>query len=295
MREATWSRVGTDISAESSVDQILRAAGLDYTVIKQPIFLENGIQIPDKMATVKEETGKYIGVVSNKYQIYQNDEAFGFIDSIPDIQFVKAGETHTGMVYIIGKLPSVHVLNDEFTPHVIFQTSHNGLFQIRATICPLRMVCQNQFALSFARMRNTISIHHSSQMRGKVAQAKELLADTAVYMNGFTNTAEELAMLKITDSDFYSICDAFFDSTKEITERQKKAISTNKELVRACYRADDNANFVGTAWGVVNAFTDLETHKPRKQTKTASDSAFTAVTFDTTTLAKLMSIVRERV
>lgn len=296
MRETTWSRVGTDVSEITSVQDVLTWANLDYEVVKRPIFLGDGYEIKNKVATVKKETGEYIGVVSPKYQIYQNKEAFEFIDNIPDIQFVKAGETHRGMVYIIGKLPEMTVLNDTFTPHVIFQTSHNGGFNVRATICPLRIVCQNQFAWTFKHVQNTINLRHASNLPTKVAQAQQLIIDTAQYMEGFTNTAEELALLKLgSGADVYKIMDAFFTSTKQLTERQQEALKEREEFFMRCYEADDNQEFKGTAWGLVNAFTDYQTHRERKKTKNAAESAFVKVTFDNETMEKFMSIVQEYV
>ena len=194
-REVTWRGIGTDVSKLTTVEDILKEANLNYTVGKQDIFLANGTQIPDRMATVAIETSRPLGVVSPTYEVFQNDDAFAFIEEIPGIQFEKAGETDTGLVYIIGKLPELTVMGDTFAPYLIFQNSHNGRYNVRATICPLRIVCQNQFAFTFTQMRNTIRIRHSRRMTDRVAQAQEFLADTALYMQGFTNTAEELAIL----------------------------------------------------------------------------------------------------
>jgi phage/plasmid-like protein (TIGR03299 family) len=300
MRTATWTNIGTDVSGITTVDDVLRESGLNYEVEKRPIYVTDNsgtqIQIPNKVATVKKDTGEYIGVVSPNYTVYQNSDAFDFIDSIENVKFVKAGETASGMVYIIGKLPDVTVLGDTFTPHVIFQTSHNGVFNIKATICPLRIVCQNQFAMSFGSVRNTVNIRHSSQIVGRMTAAKRLIQDTAQYMNGFTDTAEELALLKLgSNQTFYNIVDAFFESTKEITERQQRALDSKKSQIIQCYNADDNSDFKGTVWGAVNAFTDFVTHEQKKQTKTMNESQFMNVTFDTAALTKFLTIAKSYV
>ena len=302
-REATWTKVGTDVSQQTTVDEILRQANLDYTVIKEPVYLHDGILVPSRIATIKTRDAidgrpalrEPIGLVSERYEIYQNADAFRFLEEIPDIEFVRAGETYNGMVYIIGKLPSLTILNDTFTPYVIFQTSHNGWFSLRATICPLRIVCQNQFAMSFKNMENTISIRHSSRIDSCIAEAQQLLKDTALYMQGFTNTAEELALLHITDTDRNKIIDAFFESTKAITDRQKEALDEKKTRLNLCYKDADNANFTGTAWGLVNAFTDYETHRERKQTDRSAETTFSQVTFDSGAMSRLLSIIRSTV
>ena len=302
-REATSTRVGTDVPQQTTVDEILRQANLDYTVIKEPVYLHDGILVPSRIATIKTRDAvdgrpalrEPIGLVSERYEIYQNSDAFKFLEEIPDIEFVRAGETYNGMVYIIGKLPDLTILNDTFTPYVIFQTSHNGWFSLRATICPLRIVCQNQFAMSFKNMDNTISIRHSSRIDSNIAAAQQLLKDTAIYMQGFTNTAEELALLHITDTDRNKIVDAFFESTKAITERQKEALDEKKTRLNLCYKDADNANFTGTAWGLVNALTDYETHRERKQTERSAETTFSQVTFDAGALTKLLNIIRSTV
>ena len=277
-RTTTWASVGTDVSQQTTVDEILQKAGLDYTVTKEPVYLRDGILVPSRIATIKSETREPIGLVSDRYEIYQNADAFKFLEEIPDIEFVRAGETYNGMVYIIGKLPSLKVLDDEFTPYVIFQTSHNGWFSLRATI---------------KNMANTISIQHSKRLEGRIMEAQQLLKDTALYMRGFTNTAEELALLKITDADRNKICDAFFESTKAVTERQQAALNDKKYRFNLCYNDDDNSNFRGTAWGLINALTDYETHKERKQTEHSADTAFIQVTFDPAVMSRMLNIIKD--
>ena len=147
MRETTWSRIGTDVSKATTLDEVLGIAGLDYNVVKTPIYtMQDGklVEYTDKVATVNELTGETFGIVSPRYEICQNAAAFDFINSVTDeVEFVKAGTTHTGMVYIIAKMRNQNVLGDEFTPYIIFQNSHNGEYTLKATISPLRIVCQN--------------------------------------------------------------------------------------------------------------------------------------------------------
>lgn len=290
MREVTWSRIGTDVSEKETVSEVLEKAGLNYTVHTEKILIPNGTEVKGSVATVKS-TGEICGIVSDKYSVYQNDEALDFVNNIPDIQFERAGETHKGMIYLIGKLPDLEVLGDKFTPHVIFQTSHNGNYPLKATICPLRFVCQNQFAWSFRQMRNHITVRHSSLMHVKIAQAQVVINDTAQYMNGFTNTAEELALLHISETTRHAIIDAFFDSARELTERQKDAMEAQRAFFNQCYAADDNGNFLGTGWGMLNATADFVTHKPVKQTKTVNESRFEKVTFDHEMMNKMLSLI----
>lgn len=283
MRTTTWNNVGTEVNA-TNVNDVLTQAKLDYNVITQPIYTDFGgksILIPDKVATVREDTGDVLGVVSPSYEVCQNKDAFDFVDNIENVTFVKAGQTATGMVYMIGKLPEVTVLGDTFVPYVIFQNGHNGRYTVKTTICPLRVVCQNQFNMAFKQSPNTISIRHSNQLVGKIAEAQKVIKETANYMANFGNTAEELAMLKIgNDVDVKDIINAFFKESETDGKRKTTIITAQRDELYRAYKADDNANFIGTAWGLINGFSDYITHRDTKNTITKDEGKFMSVTFD---------------
>jgi hypothetical protein len=186
------------------------------------------------------------------------------------------------MIYIIGRLDDVTVLGDTITPYVIFQNGHNGVYTLKTTICPLRIVCQNQFALSFKSSPNTISIHHSNSMEGRLVEAQNLMKDVAGYMKEFNNTAEELASMKFT-GNAKDIFNAFFTEamTKKDNEKQLAVVEDKTTLISNIYDYDDNQNFRGTVWGLVNAYADYTTHiLPMRNTDTSEENKFVSVTMD---------------
>ncbi len=283
MRTTTWNSIGTGVKSTNITD-VLKKSGLDYRVVTQPVITKIGgkdIVIPNRVATVKEGTEEVLGIVSDRYHVCQNEEAFDFVNNVEGVEFVKAGETHTGMVYVIGKLPEVTVLGDTFTPYLIFQNGHNGFYTVKTTICPLRIVCQNQFNYAFRESPNTISIQHSSQYSAKLAEAEMLIKSTAKYMKNFNNTAEELAMLKLgDDTRVQNIINSFFQVAVDATDRQIITAETQRTELFTAYKAEDNNNFAGTAWGLINGFSDYLTHKETKNTKNKDESKFMTVTFD---------------
>ena len=287
-REATWTNVGVDVEMTSTVSEVLAKAGLDYEVEKRPMYIDSdngngGILVPDKYATYDVTNGKIKGVVGNTYKVLQNRDAFDFVNGIDDkLSFVKAGETKSGMIYIIGRLDDVTVLGDKITPYVIFQNGHNGVYTLKTTICPLRIVCQNQFAMSFKSSPNTISIHHSNSMEGRLVEAQNLMKDVAGYMKEFNNTAEELAGTKFT-GNAKDIFNAFFTEamTKKDNEKQLAVVEDKTTLISNIYDYDDNQNFKGTMWGLVNAYADYTTHiLPMRNTDTSEENKFVSVTMD---------------
>ena len=85
-RTTTFANIGIDITGLKTSEEVLNAANLNYNVVKQDMYLKtpdgNFIDYPDKKFTVIENTDKVLGVVSSKYEICQNRDAFSFIDYI---------------------------------------------------------------------------------------------------------------------------------------------------------------------------------------------------------------------
>lgn len=271
-RTTTWHAVGKSVEECRNMDEVLRASGLDYTVQKMPVFAgvnwaaDTGTrEIHNRFVTVRDSDQHMYDIVSDQFEIIQNREAFDFVDYMgEEIQYEKAGETKGGMVYIIGKLPEVDILGDTFTPHVIFRNGFTGKVKITAAICPLRMVCQNQFNFAFARTNNTVTIRHVKNAPQKLEEAQEILRVSADYMQEINRMAETYAAKKLSPKALEWVLDMMFPMPKE-GEKMNSFAKNRMETARAeftrAYMADDNANFRGTAWGMVNAYTDFLTHK----------------------------------
>lgn len=273
MRVSTFANIGTDISTCKTSEEVLNAARLNYDVIKKGIKYEDldgsDCIYPDKVLTMNASNGDIFGVVSSKYEICQNRDAFNFIDYIGSdnegFEYVKAGEISTGisrgLVYIIAKIPDITLMGDQITPYIIFQNSHDGMNSVKATVSPLRIVCQNQFNLAFHESSNTVRIVHSSQMDTRLVTARNMMHDVATYMSTFEDTAQQLATKKVTYDQVIKIFnDVFKYDPEKMTQRQAVNFEMNRAEFLSCYKADDNQNFTGTAWGVMNGAADYLTH-----------------------------------
>lgn len=299
MRTTTFANIGTDITGLKTSEEVLNAAGLNYNVVKRNMYMQdasgNLINYPDKKFTVVEGAEKVLGVVSAKYEVCQNRDAFSFIDYIGGdevgFEYVKAGETNSGLIYIIARIPTVTLLGDAVTPYIIFQNSHDGMNSVKATICPLRIVCQNQFNVSFKQSPNTVRIVHSAKMDSRMLAAREMMRDVAGYMATFEETAETLATKHIAYSDVIKLFNDVFEYKPEtMSNRQIRNFDDARTDFLSCYNSEDNQNFIGTAWGVMNGAADYLTHH-RSVRKTHPDTIFV----NTTLLANALNQIFKRV
>lgn len=302
MRMASWANIGNDITSASNISEALAISGLNYTVKSCDATYEvdgQSYPIVGRKVTYKEsDPSKIFGIVSDTYQICQNEDAFDFINYIDeDVTYLKAGETYNGLVYLIGELPEVTVLGDTIKPNIIFQNSHNGLGSIKSTICMLRIVCQNQFAHAFKDSVNGIAVRHASTMDEKLIAARDTIKQTYKYIQSYKNNANKFATTKITDRDLQNIIQTFVVKTnnKDIMMKPNNVIKINKFL--NAYNADDNTNFRGSAWGIMNAFTDYSTHieKTTRATSKFEDNVFINNSLYNPDLDKLVNMMEEKI
>jgi hypothetical protein len=76
--QPAWHRLGQKLDHPATAAQAIEAAGLDYQVVKRPLFTKisrQSVLVPDHFATVRSDTGTVLGVVGSRYEPVQNRDA----------------------------------------------------------------------------------------------------------------------------------------------------------------------------------------------------------------------------
>ena len=248
-----------------SVAEALRLAGIDFTAVKKPLWggdLDGIIKkVSGKAAIVKEGSGDILGVTSDKYGIVQNAEGFAFADYIESMTFVRGGITVHGMNYLVGALPAVNILGDSFVPHIVFQNSFNGKFQLKAAVVPLREASLTQYRIGLGGAKGQIRIRHSKNAKDRLETAHEAMLTVHEFMEDLREMAEEFAAIKV---DVDTAVNKLFPITDKMSDRQVINIKAQRELFKSHVKDPTNAKFEGTAWGLFNAYADYLTHSTLK-------------------------------
>jgi phage/plasmid-like protein (TIGR03299 family) len=95
-----WHGIGFNIQEIVSPNEMLKTAGLNWTVSKRPMFTASSskfinepvsydLLVPDMYALVRDSDSKILGVCGPKYQPFQNTEVFDFFN-----RFTEAGHMH---------------------------------------------------------------------------------------------------------------------------------------------------------------------------------------------------------
>ena len=200
-RTAPWHGLGTRVLEAPTSSAALSLAGLDWKVVQKPVFTADGLFISGFKANVRDRDSQVLGVVSDRYKVVQNEDAFAFTDELlgEGVTYETAGSLQNGRrTWILAKLPQRYMTRgDEIDPYLVFMNSHDGTGAIKAAMTPVRVVCQNTLNLALSTARRSWSTIHTGDIHGKLQDARNTLLYADRYMAALGKTIEELSLQKL--------------------------------------------------------------------------------------------------
>lgn len=113
VREKPWHRLGTIVMEAPASAEALRLAGLDWTVEQEPVYTEHNEMVKGYKANVRSSDRRVLGVVSDRYKVVQNTDAFSFTDELlgNGVKYETAGSLQEGKrVWLLARLPKEYVI-----------------------------------------------------------------------------------------------------------------------------------------------------------------------------------------
>lgn len=264
-REKPWHGLGTQVEEAPTSADALRLAGLDWTVQRKPIQVCGGRKVDNFFANVRSSDGAVLGVVSDRYQVVQNAEAFAFTDALiggeSQVHYETAGSLMGGRkIWLLAKLPDTEIVGDKTEPYLCFSNTHDGSGAIRVCMTPVRVVCNNTLNIALNGAKRAWSVRHTGDIQAKLQEARMCLDMANKYMDKLAVYADQMANKTVTDEQIAKILDEMFPATEDMSEREKRNATKAREEYMICYFAPDILKFKGTAWGALNAMSDMVGH-----------------------------------
>lgn len=277
VREKAWHGLGTVVQEAPTSADALRIAELDWNVIQKPVFTV-GKEIPHFMANVRDKDNSVLGVVSDRYKIVQNKEAFDFTDALigGDVKYESCGSLRNGKtIWLLARMPNTTILGDAVEPYMCFTNSHDGTGAIKVCMTPVRVVCNNTLNFALATAKRSWSTKHMGDMSTKMYEAKHTLELANDYMENLNVTADQLANTTVTDEKIHQIVEELFPLASDASDCVKNRTEKMRDGFMMCYLAPDLVKYLNTAWGVVNAAADFGDHIiPNRNTETYRENNF---------------------
>jgi len=254
-------------STNPKVIEELKEFGLDWNVIKKPLFFESEESdgATPFFATVREDTEAPLGTVSSRYEPKQNGEILQLIHDASkthDLTLDRAGAFKGGRsVYFQLEMPeSIRINDDEVEKYLFAYTAHDGSSSLRFGLCNRVISCQNQFNYMLKKskfsVRHTQSIHEQAQMLSEKIGAILLKEDNlyAAFMKFADKEVDAKMISALTDEVFKM--DKYWAKHDEMSTRRENQIVEFTEPVESQI-AEKGAN----GWGLFNGVTHYANHK----------------------------------
>ena len=262
-REPAWHNLGTILPESPTSEDAIVAAGLDWTVEKKPVFDASGNEIKNYFANTRDSDGSILGVVSGRYEIVQNKEAFAFTDSLVDegLTYESAGSLRDGRtIFLLGNMPKTTILGDEIENFVCFTNTFDGSGAIQVCLTPTRVVCANTLNFALKTAKRKWSTRHIGDMQSKLYEAQVTLGLINQYTEALNQDAERLASLKMSDGEIEQMLDMMYPIKEDSSNVTKLRVQRLKDNFFYCLQQDDIKKFRGTKYAVMMAATDFADH-----------------------------------
>jgi phage/plasmid-like protein (TIGR03299 family) len=245
-RERAWHGLGQVVNEPMFVKDALKLCHADFNVGFQKVValseelqnaMDNGefinaamlrdLLIDNTMATMRLDTNKSLGIVSDKYGIVQNEDAFKFVDMFCSGKFANRDNTPVietcgvlgkgERIFVTAKFPKSIVLDakrdDLVDMYVVFTTSHDGTGAVRCVCTPIRVVCNNTLNWAMKENIGRIAFRHSSKVMSRLDLLNEENAEFAykalnvaeTYANGLKESFDHLRNIKLAERDLDNI------------------------------------------------------------------------------------------
>lgn len=280
VRETPWHGLGTRVMEAPGSEDALELAGLNWKVRQEPIYTDNNLLIPGYKANVRDLDDKVLGVVTDRYKVVQNDEAFAFTDGLlgEGVRYETAGALLDGRkVWILARMPREFIINGEqISPYLVFSNTHDGSGAIKVAVTPIRVVCNNTLNLALSTAKRSWSMVHTGDVQGKMEEAKQTLFMAEKYMSRLGREFENLRKIELTDRQVMDYIKLLLPYENEDNSLHVRNINRLREDMKKRYfDAPDLKDVGNNAYRFVNAVSDFATHsEPIRRTKNFKENLF---------------------
>jgi phage/plasmid-like protein (TIGR03299 family) len=283
-----WHHLGHSMTDEESrdYDAAVRAAGLDYGVAVQPMYLRDGREVPQRRAVLRVDTQAILGTVGSDYVAVPNAEALGvgrgliehYHYMVETAGALRAGE-RAWMLLTAGETHDV-APRDSVRCYVLLMTTHDGTTKISARPVRRRVVCENTLDMALAEGNQAyVAVSHRGSVKERLAEARLLLERLETDNQRAVATYRDMAARPLSLDELTAYWQTVFPHPQPDAADESRAVVADLLLRREEERPDrvqerrdavawllDNgagselAGAGQTVWGALNAVAEWVDH-----------------------------------
>ncbi len=271
-RDKPWHGLGNITNRVLNMKEALVESGLDWRVEKRPLLFQsaNGSYQDslEAFGIIRMSDEKLLGVHGEGYNPIQNEESFEFCETLlqEGATYETAGSLFGGKrIFITANLRSIDILGDSVDEFLVLANSHDGSMPMTGMITPIRVVCANTLRMAVDNARRIVKIRHTKNAVDRIDLARQILGLAHKYTDKIKENAEKMFTIEFNGNKLDSFIDKVFgfeDEDDTVSTRMKNQLETQRDQFVSCLQAPDIDQFGGTAWGVFQALSDFDSHRP---------------------------------
>jgi phage/plasmid-like protein (TIGR03299 family) len=274
VRKTPWHSLGNVLPEyPKSKQELLEAAGLDWSVGEFPVFVEapdgTRIQAEDKKGIVRLTDNTLLSVMGGSYMPIQPstlvDFAYALLeaedgvgeDGQPAVLMETAISLAGGRVNtLLARIPEQVQIGgkDAIDLYLSFVNSHDGSLRLGVHVTPIRVECMNLLNLSLRTAQQSWTCKHSASAMSRIEEARKTLGLTFKYMEAFQSQMDALLDAEYTKAEFEGLVrDLWPKPANEPAPFSREQYAMIGLLESSPTISDD---IRGTKWAALNAVTE---------------------------------------
>jgi len=323
--QVPWHGLGQKVEHNLTPEEMLKAAGLDWTVSKRPVYYADKpntwnlndprgeaemLRAHDHYVVVRDTDNRVLSHCGEGFVPFQNHETMSFFKKFTEaghMEMDTAGSLSDGeRIWGLAKIKKGFTLagGDEVEGYLLMANSHKVGSAMTIMFTPIRVVCNNTItmALNQEGLTGKFRVLHLQMFDEEIMQAAETaLGISGEQMTQFQQQSEFLAKQKATKDQVDNFIAELFQP-KLLVERGKsneanlpplheEFSKTSQSILEAIETSPghDKASAKGTWWGALNGVTYVMDHQKRAKTR---DHALTSTWFGNNAQVKRKALTK---
>ena len=270
--EVPWHGLGVPVSNDLTPNQMMKKAGLDWTVEQIDSYVTVGDKkIPTGMkALVRSSDNKVLTNIGQVWNPVQNEDAFNFFSEYVlkgDMEMHTAGSLKGGqLVWALAKVKESFDLfgGDTVESYLLFSNPHKYGFSIDVRFTPIRVVCNNTLSLSLeAKAERSVKVGHRTEFNAD--EVKKALGIAPAKLSQYKEMAEFLGSKRYNIDNLIEYYNTVFPRTADKrVQNQELSVETLSKNAKAAFDAIElqpGAKYAeGSWWQAFNSVTYVTDH-----------------------------------
>ena len=301
--QVPWHGLGEKVEHNLTPEEMLKAAKLDWTVSKRPVYYADKpntwdlndprgeadmLRANDHYVVVRDTDNSVLSHCGEGFVPFQNHETMSFFKKFTEaghMEMDTAGSLSDGeRIWGLAKIKKGFKLagGDEIEGYLLMANSHKVGSAMTMMFTPIRVVCNNTITLALNSEGTTgkFRVLHLQMFDEEIMQAAETaLGISGEQMTKFQEQSEFLAKKRATKEQVDTFIAELFQP-KLLVERGKSKEAdlpplheefskTSQSILEAIETSPghDKASAKGTWWGALNGVTYVMDHQKRAKTR----------------------------